>query len=80
MDELIGRLVAHIGVDWAAAEQAVGISCNVLAKAGPSDRVRQRQASLPEAEALMGNAASESSGGIGCVLGSAVVFDATTAH
>jgi hypothetical protein len=80
MDELIGRLVAHIGVDWAAAEQAVGISCNVLVEARPSDRVRQRQVSLPKAETLMGKATSESSGGIGCVLGGAVVIGTTAAR
>jgi hypothetical protein len=77
MSELVGRLVAHIGVHWAAAEKAVGISFNFLAVAGPSNRVGPRRASLPEAEALMGRAVSESSGGIGFVMSGAVVVGTT---
>jgi predicted NAD-dependent protein-ADP-ribosyltransferase YbiA (DUF1768 family) len=77
MSELIGRLVAQIGVHWAAAEKAVKISRNFLAEAGPSDKERPRRASLPEAEALMGRAVSKSSGGIGFDVSGAVVVGTT---
>jgi hypothetical protein len=71
MNELIGRLVAHIWVYWAAAEKAVGISCNVLAKQGPDDKVRPPLASLPGAKTLMGGAASKSLVGMGYLMGGA---------
>jgi hypothetical protein len=64
MDELIGRLVADLGVDRAAAEKAVGIIFDFLVKEGPSDKVRPMLASLPGAEALMRKAASENAGGV----------------
>ncbi|MGA2894997.1 MAG: hypothetical protein ABSE22_19190 [Xanthobacteraceae bacterium] len=35
MDELIGRLVADIGIDRAAAEKSVGIILDFLVKEGP---------------------------------------------
>ncbi|MGB9394573.1 MAG: DUF2267 domain-containing protein, partial [Pseudolabrys sp.] len=35
MDELIGRLVANVGVDRSAAEKAVGIILDFLRKEGP---------------------------------------------
>ena len=41
MDELIGRLVANVGVDKAAATTAVGIILQFLAKEGPADKVQQ---------------------------------------
>jgi hypothetical protein len=65
MDELIGRLVADIGVDRAAAEKAVAIIFDFLLREGPSDKVRPLLARLPGAEALMQNAAGENAGGIG---------------
>jgi hypothetical protein len=71
MSELIGRLVAHIGVHWAAAEKAVGIFCNFLAKQGPDDKVRLLLASLPGAKTLMCGAASKSSVGMGYLMGGA---------
>jgi hypothetical protein len=39
MDDLIGRLVASIGVDRTAAEKAVGTILQFLLKAGPNDSV-----------------------------------------
>ena len=59
MDELIGRLVADIGIDRAAAEKAVGIILDFLVKEGPPDKVQPLLAKLPGAEALMAKAASE---------------------
>jgi len=40
MDELIGRLVASIGVDRTAAEKAVGIILQFLVQEGPADKVK----------------------------------------
>jgi hypothetical protein len=69
MDELIGRLVANVGVDRNAAETAVGIILDFLAKEGPADKVKLVVAKLPGAEALMQKAASEGGGGMGGVMG-----------
>jgi hypothetical protein len=69
MDELIGRLVADIGVDRNAAETAVGIILDFLAKEGPTDKVQLVAAKLPGAEALMQKAASDGGGGMGGVMG-----------
>jgi hypothetical protein len=69
MDELIGRLVANVGIDRNAAETAVGIILDFLAKEGPADKVKLVVAKLPGAEALMQKAASEGGGGMGGVMG-----------
>jgi hypothetical protein len=69
MDELIGRLAADMGIDRAAAEKAVGIILDFLAKEGPADKVQPLLAKLPGAEALMQKAASEDGGGMGGVMG-----------
>jgi hypothetical protein len=70
MDELIGRLVADTGIDRAAAEKAVGIILDFLAKEGPADKVQPLLAKLPGAEALMQKAASEG-GGLGGLMAGA---------
>jgi hypothetical protein len=69
MDELIGRLVADIGIDRAAAEKAVGIILDFLVKEGPADKVQPLLAKLPGAEALMQKVASEGGGGLGGMMG-----------
>ena len=69
MDELIGRLVADDGVDRNAAETAVGIILDFLAKEGPADKMKLVLAKLPGAEALMQKAASDGGGGMGGVMG-----------
>ena len=53
MDELIGRLVANVGVDRATAEKAVGIILDFLRKEGPADKVQSLIDRLPGAEALL---------------------------
>jgi hypothetical protein len=68
MDELIGRLVADIGIDRAAAEKAVGIILEFLVKEGPADKVQPLLAKLPGAEALIQKAAGEG-GGLGGMMG-----------
>jgi hypothetical protein len=65
MDELIGRLVANVGVDRAAAEEAVGIILQFLLKEGPADKVRNLIDKLPGADAVLQAAPPDtSSGGI----------------
>jgi hypothetical protein len=61
MDELIARLVANVGVERAAAEQAVGVIFDFLLKEGPADKVQALIARLPGAEELLKT--EESSGG-----------------
>jgi hypothetical protein len=53
MDELVGRLVANVGVDRGAAEKAVGIILDFLRKEGPPDKVQALIDRLPGAEALL---------------------------
>jgi len=60
MDELIGRLVANVGVERSAAEKAVGIILEFLRKEGPPDKVQALIDRIPGAEALI---AKQSEGG-----------------
>jgi hypothetical protein len=53
MDELVGRLVANVGVDRGTAEKAVAIILDFLRKEGPSDKVQALIDRLPGAEALL---------------------------
>lgn len=61
MDELIDRLVAHVGIDRATAEKSVGIILGFLRSEGPADKVSAILASLPGAEDLI--AAHDTGGG-----------------
>lgn len=61
MDELVGRLVAKVGVDKAVAEKAVAIILAFLLKEGPSDKVQALIDQLPNADA----AVKAETGGIG---------------
>jgi hypothetical protein len=63
MDELIGRLVANVGVERSVAEKAVVIILDFLRKEGPTDKVGNLIDGLPGAEALLANQ-SEAGGGI----------------
>jgi hypothetical protein len=70
MDELIGRLVANIGIDRQAAEKAVGIIFEFLLKEGPADKVKALLEHLPGAEELMeAQGGIDASGGGGFALG-----------
>ena len=62
MDELIGRIVANVGVDRSAAEKSVGIILDFLLKEGPAEKVQALIDKLPGAEALL-EKQSESAGG-----------------
>ena len=69
MDELIGRLVSDVGVDRGAAETAIGIILDFLAKEGPADKVQLLIAKLPGAEALQQKAAAAGGSAMGGVMG-----------
>ena len=53
MDELIGRLVADLGIDREMAIRAVGVILSFLIKEGPPDKVKALLAGLPGAEAAL---------------------------
>jgi hypothetical protein len=53
MDELLGRLIANVGVERDTAEKAVGIILDFLRKEGPTDKVQALIDRLPGAEALV---------------------------
>lgn len=60
MEELVGRLVANVGVEREAAEKAVGIILDFLRKEGPADKAQALIDKIPGAEALL---AKQSEGG-----------------
>lgn len=62
MEELVGRLVANVGVDRTVAEKAVGIILDFLVKEGPPEKVQPLIDQLPGAAALQQAAASEGGG------------------
>jgi hypothetical protein len=65
MEELVGRLVANVGVDRAAAATAVGIILQFLSKEGPADKVKALLDKLPGAAAAIEAAPPDpNSGGI----------------
>src|SRR5215510_13070857 len=63
MNELIGRLVANVGIDQATAEKAVGIILQFLVKEGPAEKVQTLLAELPGAETLIQSAPPDEGGG-----------------
>jgi hypothetical protein len=63
MDELIGRLVANVGVDKTVAEKAVGIILQFLLKEGPADQVQALLAKMPGAAAIIAAAPPDTGGG-----------------
>jgi hypothetical protein len=73
MDELIGRLVANVGVERIAAEKAVGIILDFLRKEGPRDKVQALIERLPGADALLhahpGDAGADGTFGMGGIMG-----------
>jgi hypothetical protein len=63
MEELIGRLVANVGVDRTAAAIAVGIILQFLSKEGPADKVKALLDKLPGAAAAIAAAPPDSDSG-----------------
>ena len=69
MDELVGRLVANVGIDRTMADKAVGIILAFLLKEGPSEKVQALIDQLPGAAAAVQAASSEGGFGMGGVMG-----------
>jgi len=63
MDELIGRLIANVGIDQTTAQKSVGIILQFLLKEGPADKVQGLLAKLPGADALIQSAPPDEGGG-----------------
>jgi hypothetical protein len=64
MDELIGRLVANVGIDQTTAERAVGIILQFLLKEGPAEKVEGLLAKLPGAQSAIAAAPPDEGGGM----------------
>jgi hypothetical protein len=62
MEDLVGRLVANVGVDRSAAEKSVGIILDFLLKEGPADKVKALIDKIPGAEALLAIRSESGSG------------------
>jgi hypothetical protein len=69
MDELVGRLVANVGVEQAAAEKAVGIILAFLLKEGPADKVQALIDAMPGAAAAVQAASTNGGFGMGGIMG-----------
>jgi hypothetical protein len=67
MDELIGRLAVHAGIDKVVAEKTIGIILGFLRKEGPSTKVQLLIDRIPGAEAAI--AASNDGGTFGGLMG-----------
>jgi len=63
MDELVGRIVANVGIDKATAEKAVGIILQFLLNEGPADKVRNLIDKMPGADTAIEAAPPDSSSG-----------------
>jgi hypothetical protein len=69
MDELVGRLVANVGIDRTVAEKSVGIILAFLLKEGPPDKVQALIDQMPGADAAVQTASAEGGFGMGGVMG-----------
>ena len=72
MDELVGRIVANVGVDRPVAEAAVGIILEFLSREAPPDAVAALLERLPGAEAAIADARERRGGlpaGLGGIMG-----------
>ena len=68
MDELIGRLVANVGIDGAVAQGAIGIILDFPAKEGSPDKVQTFSVKLRRAPARQQQAARKTAGSRGDVM------------
>lgn len=69
MDELVGRLVAELGIDPKVAEQAVGIILAFLIKEAPEDKIKPLLDAMPGAAAAAEAAPSGGAFGMGGIMG-----------
>jgi hypothetical protein len=72
MEELIGRIVANVGLEKPSAERAVAIILNFLAAEGPPDKVQALLERLPGARLVIAatqrDAAEERGGMMGGIM------------
>jgi len=68
MDELIGRLVADVGVDRSAAQTATGTILDFPATEAPADKIQLLPAKRPRADGSRQKADAEGGGGLGGVM------------
>jgi hypothetical protein len=64
MEELLGRVVANVGLDQAVAEKAVGLIIGFLQKEGPAAEIGQLMEAMPGAAELASAHAPEGGGGL----------------
>lgn len=64
MEELVGRIVANVGIEQSVAERAVGIILDFLAAEGPPDKVPALLARLPGAAAAIEEARAGAGSGM----------------
>ena len=69
MDELVGRLVASVGIDRTVAEKSIGIILAFLLKEGPADKVQALIDQMHGADAAVQAASSEGGFVMGGVMG-----------
>ena len=69
MDELVGRLVAELGIDREVAEKAVGIILAFLVKEGPADKVQPLLDGMPGAAEAAAQAPAGGAFSMGGVMG-----------
>lgn len=71
MDELVGRIVANVGVTRPVAEAAVGIILDFLSREMPPETVAPLLARLPGADAAIAAAHEKHAGmpGVGGIMG-----------
>jgi hypothetical protein len=64
MDELIGRLVANVGVDRETAQKAIGIILAFLVKEGPPAKVQALIDKLPGGQTALDAQQADDGGGM----------------
>jgi hypothetical protein len=69
MDEVVGRIVANLGIEPPVAERAVGIILDFLATEGPPDNVQKLIARLPGGAEAIEEARAAAGGGMGGIIG-----------
>jgi hypothetical protein len=69
MDEVVGRIVANLGIEPPVAERAVGIILDFLATEGPPDNVQKLIARLPGGAEAIEEARAAAGGGMGGIMG-----------
>lgn len=69
MEELIGRIVANVGVEPELAKTAIGLILGFLQKEGPQDKIESLMGALPGAAELVSQTHSGGGGLMGAIGG-----------